>query len=281
MTNSQLTGTYYRRLLPDRARSINSRFSKAGGKDSSVRLHNFTLFCVCRLPLSLRMGFTSTKKNQDQKMTVDPTPTSPSLKVWAGDHCPRSPSDSSSDQKSVKTKSSSDCLTSASSSPRLEPVGRSSFCSVREHDTDLAQALTSSKVSSYSTIKHSDDQGHDATHITQNEAIDDESSSDGDSTEVVFHPPRTHSHSKLREHLYPANSHWRRKQIKFRGRTKSPSYCDLQMLNAQRDPPYSDIQREKETAPGESRLERLPYELLSRCCSHFPAGAPHRKRKIL
>ena len=160
-------------------------------------------------------------------------------------------------------KKSSDSLNPPS--PRPEAMGRSSFCSVREHDSDLPQTFTSSKVSSYSKA---------------HEAIFDVSSSStgstGDMTEVQFHPPLTHPHSKLHGYFYPSDSFRGWKQISVRGKAASRSFSDLQVLNLEWNSPPTLAKERKKYRPGESPLECLPYELLSKCL-HLPTCLPNRQ----
>ncbi len=131
-----------------------------------------------------------------------------------------------------------------------EDSTRSSFSSVRENDSDFAQAFTSSKTSSYSVAHHE-------------EAIDDASSVE--MTEVEYLPPITNPHSKLHGNFFPANSFKGWKQINVRGKLASRSFGDLQSLHLVWSSPSTPVKKEKsKPKPGSAPIERLPVEILSK-----------------
>ncbi|RYP74473.1 hypothetical protein DL771_002947 [Monosporascus sp. 5C6A] len=134
---------------------------------------------------------------------------------------------------------------------------RSSFSSVRENDSDLAQAFTSTKVSSYA--RHSE------------EAVEDQPSppTEMSTTVTQFLPPVTQPHSRLHGCWLPAVAAdgfrgW--KQIDVKGKIASKSYGDLQALRVVWSPPATPPSRPKDSgraAPGQAPIERLPLELLN------------------
>ncbi|KAK1674343.1 leucine rich repeat domain-containing protein [Colletotrichum godetiae] len=136
-----------------------------------------------------------------------------------------------------------------------EKNGRSSFSSIRENDSDLAQTFTSSKVSSYA-------------QKATNAVFDDSSASPSpiaspslEMTEVQFMPPVTHPSSRLHGGWYPASSFKGWKQINVKGKTASKSFSDLQALHMSwSTPPPSP----KGNKPVNCRapMERLPLEIL-------------------
>ncbi|KAI1851668.1 hypothetical protein JX265_010751 [Neoarthrinium moseri] len=135
--------------------------------------------------------------------------------------------------------------------------GRSSFSSVRENDSDLAQTFTSTKVSSYSRL--SDD-----------EAVDDLPTPPPEMatmTTTQFRPPMTRPHSRLHGSWFPAVAAdgfegW--KQIDVRGKTASRSFGDLQALKIVWSTPASPSKPKgpRRPPPGQAPIERLPLELL-------------------
>ncbi|KAF4893526.1 F-box protein [Colletotrichum fructicola] len=138
-----------------------------------------------------------------------------------------------------------------------EKNGRSSFSSIRENDSDLAQTFTSSKVSSYAQ--------------KANDAVVFDSSSNSpsplaspslDMGEVQFLPPVTHPNSRLHGGWYPANSFKGWKQIDVKGKTASRSFSDLQALRMSwSTPPASPKVKDKHVG-GRAPMERLPLEIL-------------------
>jgi hypothetical protein len=129
-----------------------------------------------------------------------------------------------------------------------EKMGRSSFSSVRENDDGIAQNFTSSKVSSYA-------QGFE-------EAVDDSSSVDMADTEFI--PPLTQPFSKLHGTWYPANSFKGWKQIHVRGKAKTRSFGDLQILHSMWNSPALPARGNDKYAPGSAPIERLPMELIGK-----------------
>ncbi|KAI8955171.1 hypothetical protein F4801DRAFT_377561 [Xylaria longipes] len=146
--------------------------------------------------------------------------------------------------------------------PTTSSSGRASFSSVREVDDDIAQAFSSTKISSYFRDE------------TDTAVVDDNSSrppSAGlDMATTLFVPPVTQPHSKLHGCWFPAVAAdnfqgW--KQIGVNGKQASRSYGDLRALRmvwstapAPKKPKdLVEVQR----APGDSPLERLPMEIKS------------------
>jgi hypothetical protein len=155
-----------------------------------------------------------------------------------------------------------------------DTVGRGSFSSVREHDSDLAQSFTSTKISSYAEAYE--------------EAVDD--SSDVQMAGVEYLPPLTKPASKLHGLWYPAGTFSRGwKEIPVKGRHASKSYSDLQALHrftalSQFDPTLDtpeetpNAQKGGIGAPGTSMLERLPVEILSKLPHRSTDGDIHPRR---
>ena len=142
-----------------------------------------------------------------------------------------------------------------------ENSSRSSFSSVRENDSDLAQAFTSTKVSSYSRPLE--------------EALeDDELSSppaEMSATATQFMPPVTQPQSRLHGCWYPAvaaDSFKGWKQIDVKGKIASRSFGDLQSLKIVWTPPAAPPPQRKGSVsrdqPGQAPIEKLPIELLGK-----------------
>ncbi|KAK1995968.1 leucine rich repeat domain-containing protein [Colletotrichum falcatum] len=139
-----------------------------------------------------------------------------------------------------------------------EKNGRSSFSSIRENDSDLAQTFTSSKVSSY------------AQKITS--AVFDDSSPSPSSSpvafpslemgDVQFMPPITLPGSRLHGGWYPVSSFKGWKQINVKGKTASRSYGDLQALHMAWSTPPPSPKGKNEFGNGRAPMERLPLEIL-------------------
>ncbi|KAL1862881.1 hypothetical protein VTK73DRAFT_6582 [Phialemonium thermophilum] len=129
-------------------------------------------------------------------------------------------------------------------------TARSSFSSIRETDSDLAQTFTSSKISSSSVIPE--------------DAVDT-STPGTPMLEARFQPPLTRPDSRLHGYWCPPDSFQGWKQINVRGKLASKSFGDLQVLkyawNPPRQPPPP--RRKGACAPGASPFERLPIEILS------------------
>lgn len=131
--------------------------------------------------------------------------------------------------------------------------GRSSFSSIREDDTELAQAFTASKVSSYSH--------------QQEQAVDDSSLSLGTMvSQADFFPPVTRPDSRLHGNWFPADNFKGWKQINVRGRLASRSFNDLSSLSLSwttHVAPTIKKRRPSANDPGQAAIERLPVEILS------------------
>lgn len=131
--------------------------------------------------------------------------------------------------------------------------GRSSFSSIREDDTELAQAFTASKVSSYS--HH------------QEQAVDDSSLPLGTMVQHAdFFPPVTRPDSRLHGNWFPADNFKGWKQINVRGRLASRSFNDLSALSLSWTThvvPAVKKRRSSANDPGQAPIERLPVEILS------------------
>jgi hypothetical protein len=133
-----------------------------------------------------------------------------------------------------------------------EKTARSSFSSVRENDDGVAQTFTRSKVSSYITAA--------------DEAIYDESPQ-AEFPQFSFQAPLTQPASHLHGFLVPANSFKGWKEIPLKGRKQSRSVEDLRKLHMEWSPPQTPAPEKalaKVVTPGESRLEKLPTEILGK-----------------
>lgn len=147
----------------------------------------------------------------------------------------------------------------------LSANGRSSFSSTREDDTDLAQAFTSSKVSSY---------------INQEEqAIDDPQPRPQLGTMVqqaVSFPPVTRPDSRLHGDWSPAENFKGWKQINVKGRLASRSFNDLSSLSLAWTANAVPFTRRRPSGNehGDAPVERLPLELLSNIIGHLVIDIP-------
>ena len=135
-----------------------------------------------------------------------------------------------------------------------DSADRASFSSIRETDSNLTQAFTHSKVSSYQLPE---------------QAVEDLPSPPpmGTMVQAEFLPPLTHPNSKLHGYWFPSESFKGWKQINVRGKLASKSFGDLQMLNQSWDQPNSRkplTRRPSGYSPGEAPFERLPIEILSK-----------------
>ncbi|KAI1381345.1 hypothetical protein F4677DRAFT_440558 [Hypoxylon crocopeplum] len=142
---------------------------------------------------------------------------------------------------------------------------RSSFSSVRENDSDLAQTFTSTKVSSYSRPAE--------------EAVDDQPSPSEMATQTQFLPPVTQPNSRLHGCWFPAVAAegfqgW--KQIGVRGRQASKSYGDLQALKIVWSTPATLVKKKdpERPPPGQSSIEKLPTEILGQIIDHLVLDVP-------
>ncbi|KAI0025901.1 hypothetical protein F4780DRAFT_774748 [Xylariomycetidae sp. FL0641] len=145
-----------------------------------------------------------------------------------------------------------------------EKSGRSSFSSVREDDTEIAQSFTSTKVSSYARRSE--------------EAVDDQPSP-LDMAQTQFMPPLTQPSSRLHGCWFPAvaaDSFQGWKQINVKGKLASRSFGDLQALRICWTTPSTPKKSKDPELPaaGQSRLERLPTELLNQIIDHFVLDVP-------
>ncbi|KAH9898680.1 hypothetical protein F4778DRAFT_771723 [Xylariomycetidae sp. FL2044] len=145
---------------------------------------------------------------------------------------------------------------------------RSSFSSVRENDSDLAQTFTSNKVSSYSRQAE--------------EAIEDRPSVPSEmSTTAQFMPPITQPHSRLHGCWLPAvaaDSFQGWKQIGVKGKPASRSFGDLQALRIVWTPPTTPAgepaKDPERPLTGQAPLERLPTEILNQIIDHLILDVP-------
>ncbi|KAK1596052.1 leucine rich repeat domain-containing protein [Colletotrichum navitas] len=138
-----------------------------------------------------------------------------------------------------------------------EKNGRSSFSSIRENDSDLAQTFTSSKVSSYAqkiTSAVFDDSPSPSTSPVASPSLE--------MGEVQFMPPVTLPSSRLHGGWYPASSFKGWKQINVRGKTASRSFSDLQALHMAWSTPPPSPKGKNERGKGRAPMESLPLEIL-------------------
>jgi hypothetical protein len=136
-------------------------------------------------------------------------------------------------------------------------ASRSSFSSIRENDSDLAQSFTLSKVSSLTVGENAVEESPSPPETSSPE--------NGNMVETYFYRPVTRPDSKLLGYIAPADSFTGWKQINVRGKLASKSFGDLQALNFSWTS-ANRLPRKKGTCrPGEAPFERLPIELLSRC----------------
>lgn len=140
-----------------------------------------------------------------------------------------------------------------------DSADRGSFSSIRETDSDLTQAFTLSKVSSYQVPE---------------QAVEDLPSPPpmGTMVQAEFLPPLTQPNSKLHGYWFPSESFRGWKQINVRGKLASKSFGDLHMLNQswnQPSPRQPLVRRLSGYNPGEAPFERLPIEVLSKCQHAF------------
>lgn len=129
-------------------------------------------------------------------------------------------------------------------------ASRSSFSSIRENDSDLAQSFTSSKISSLTGSQ---------------EAVEDLSPQrQANMVETQFYRPVTRPDSKLLGYIAPADSFTGWKQINVRGKLASKSFGDLQALNFSWTSTPKMPRKKGTYPPGEAPIEKLPIELLSK-----------------
>ncbi|KAI0406979.1 hypothetical protein F4802DRAFT_555196 [Xylaria palmicola] len=163
---------------------------------------------------------------------------------------------------------------SGSTSPQqASSSGRASFSSVREVDNDIAQAFSSSKISSYFRAD------------PDSAVVDDNSSGPPSASlemaETQFMPPVTQPHSKLHGFWFPAvaaNNFQGWKQIGVKGKPASKSYGDLRALrmvwsiDTVPQKPKGPIQVQR--TPGDSPFERLPVEIKNQIIDHLVLDVP-------
>ena len=140
-------------------------------------------------------------------------------------------------------------------------ASRSSFSSIRENDSDLAQSFISSKVSSLTASEEAveDHPSHDPPSPRQANMV-----------ETHFYRPVTRPDSKLLGYIAPADSFTGWKQINVRGKLASKSFGDLQALNFSWTSSPKMPRKKGVYPPGEAPFEKLPIELLSRLPSWSP-----------
>lgn len=164
-------------------------------------------------------------------------------------------------------------LSQRRSSSDNKSSGRSSFSSVRENDSDLAQTFTSTKVSSYSQPAEAaivDDEHQSSSSSSSPLSSPPPEMATTTTTTRQFLPPKTQPQSKLHGCWFPAVAAdgfqgW--KQIDVRGRQASRSFGDLQALRiVWSAPPVSNKPTPTKVpgrpTAGQAPIERLPLELL-------------------
>lgn len=157
-----------------------------------------------------------------------------------------------------------DCLPDAAPAAK-NANNRSSFSSIREADTSLTQAFTTSKVSAYAH--------------PQEQAVDDILESQPFLGTMVqqadFFPPVTRPDSRLHGHWYPSNHFKGWKQINVKGRHASRSYSDLTSLCLAWDAAAPVLRRRPSgNYPGDAPIERLPLEIQSNIIGHLVIDIP-------
>lgn len=161
--------------------------------------------------------------------------------------------------------------------PTPDRADRTSFSSIKESNSGIAQSFTTSKTSSYLRNQYSTD------NIDDEDAIIDESSSGARTPKAeLTHTSGmlTNPHSLLQPLLCPCESFKGWKGITLSGRIASKSFGDLKALGsrwewtsprAKADSPDVDVEEAQEVTlidgnfpAGKSPLELLPMELLSK-----------------
>lgn len=141
------------------------------------------------------------------------------------------------------------------SSPTPDRLPRSSFSSIREQDSDLAQSFTASRVSSLLIPE-------DVLEGTHHDGVRGRDSAAGSMTGVVPHGPLTQPHSRLHRMWYPSDHFMGWKEIAVRGKVASRSFSDFQALCTVWTTSPTLGRQEDENEPGCSTLELLPDEVL-------------------
>lgn len=161
--------------------------------------------------------------------------------------------------------------------PTSDRIDRTSFSSVKENKTGIAQSFTDSKTSSYLR--------HEYLLNDSEDAILDDASSSGSVTPIIEPKPGAESDMKMLSSQSPLHGFvspcdgfrgW--KNIPIGGKPASKSFGDLRSLamrweweskvkgggNTIRDGPASAKKVDGKYASGQSPFERLPTELLSK-----------------
>ncbi|KAJ4306703.1 hypothetical protein N0V88_000067 [Collariella sp. IMI 366227] len=143
-------------------------------------------------------------------------------------------------------------------------VSRSSFSSIREHESTLPQTFSHSKISSYFGADN-DEAIVDSTPTSPGLPSPTPSSSSRgfNMIQTQFQPPVTHPNSKLLGYWTPADSFQGWKGIQVKGKLASKSFGDLQVLNQVFNGAPSRPTRRGQNRPGNAAIERLPTEILT------------------
>ncbi|TGJ85201.1 hypothetical protein E0Z10_g3533 [Xylaria hypoxylon] len=158
-------------------------------------------------------------------------------------------------------------------SPAKSSSGRASFSSVREVDDNIAQAFSSTKISSYFRDEA------DSAVVDGNSSST--SSASLEMADTQFMAPVTQPHSRLHGCWFPAVAAdnfqgW--KQIGVKGKQASRSYGDLQALrmvwSTALTPKKPRDLVEVRRFPGDSSLERLPTEIKNQIIDHLVLDLP-------
>jgi hypothetical protein len=158
-------------------------------------------------------------------------------------------------------------------------VDRTSFSSIKESDSGIAQSFTTTKTSSYLRNQY----------LHDDEAIDDEFSSGSETAEFETVGMLTNPHSLLKPFVCPCDNFKGWKGINIGGRVASKSFGDLKALSRWEWSPLKGNFNQLEVAmntshqvkgvdgnflAGKSPFEQLPMELLSKSyprvtCNYF------------
>jgi len=156
-------------------------------------------------------------------------------------------------------------------------LSRSSFSSIRENESSLPQDFSHSKISSYLGDEVAvDDHDSEADDRTESpdvlrrlpSTVSPTTSLSGvpNMIQTEFRAPVTHPNSRLLGYWSPADSFQGWKQIQVKGKFASKSFGDLQALNNVWNTPLRVSKKPKKggNRPGDSPIERLPAEILSK-----------------